>query len=243
MGHSLTFRACLGRLCVAWLAVACWATPVWAGDNWEALRRGRDREDVSTWVRPVDGMAVKAFRGVTDVHVNAWAVLALLADTPNLSNWVFLGKASRHPDGTPPEQAYLRFKGVWPADDRDVLIRTTVAQLPDQAIVVESRDVAGWPRQEGCVRIASLKNTFKLVPLPQGWTRVEFETLVDLGGLVPAWMANFVSTNAPLDTLKALQTQVRKPAYQVKSPADLPQHYHSGGLFTLPEAHLNAERP
>ncbi len=236
----------LFRRCRPWAMAACtalvWATAQAApqAPEWDSLRQAQGRDDVSTWVRPVEGMAVKAFRGVTEVHANAWSVLALLADTPNLSNWVFQGKASEHPASLPPDQAWLRFKGVWPASDRDVTIRTTVSQQPDAVIVVDSQQVNSQPVQDCCVRIPMLHNVFRLTPLRGGWTRVTFETQIDLGGMVPTWLANMVSTQAPLDTLQAMQRQLKKPAYQGKSANDLPTFYHHGSTFVLPEEHLQA---
>jgi len=231
----------LRHCCLGWVAAATALGAATArADDWDSLRQAQGREDVSTWVRPVEGMAVKAFRGVTEVRANAWSVLALLADTPNLANWVFQGKASEHPASQPPDQAWLRFKGVWPASDRDVTIRTNVSQQADAVIVVDSRQVDAQAAQACCVRITVLHNVFRLTPLRGGWTRVEFETLIDLGGLVPAWIANLVSTKAPLETLQAMQQQLKKAAYQGKSASDLPTFYHHGGSFVLPAEHLKA---
>lgn len=224
------------------LVVAVFATlgaaAAHAADDWNAMRQASGREDVSTWTRPVEGMAVKEFRGLTEVHANAWTVLAVLADTPNLANWVFQGDSSEHPASLPPDQARLRFKGIWPASDRDVVIRTVLSQQANALIVVDSSQVDGQPKQDCCVRIPFLHNVFRLTPLKGGWTRVEFDTLIDLGGMVPAWLANIVSTKAPLVTLQNLQQQVKKPAYQGKSADDLPTYYHHGATFVMPEDHL-----
>ena len=209
-----------------------------ASHDWEPVRQGQGREDVSTWVRSVDGMTVKAFRGVTEVHYSALTVLALLADTNGLNNWVYHCKSSGPIDKFPADQTYARFKGIWPASDRDVMFRSTVSQQADGSIVLDSNQVEGYPQQDGHVRMPYLHNTFKLVPLKGNWTRVEFETQVDLGGLVPDWLANAVSTKAPLVTLEGLRKQVALPRYQVKSFGELPAHYHKGKPMVLPEGHL-----
>lgn len=214
-----------------------------AADNWEPIRQGGSgREDIATWVRPVEGMAVKAFRGQTEVHASAYVVLALLADTRNLANWIYQGQFSEHPANLQADHIYMRFNGIWPASDRDVLFRTTVSQDGD-AVLVESHNVEGMPLNNNYVRVQKLQNTFRLVPLKGGWTRVEFETLVDLGGMVPAWLANMVSTKAPLVTLQGLQQQIKKPAYQIKSGADLPMQYSREGRLVLPAWHLKATEP
>ncbi len=214
-----------------------------AADNWEPIRQGGSgREDIATWVRPVEGMAVKAFRGQTEVHATAYAVLAVLADTRNLANWIYQGQFSEHPASLPADNIYMRFNGIWPASDRDVLFRTTVSQQ-GEAVVVESNNIDGYPLNSNYVRVAKLHNIFRLTPLKGGWTRVEFETLVDLGGLVPSWLANMVATKAPLVTLQGMQQQIKKPAYQVKSGAELPSHYNRDGRLVLPDWHLKSTEP
>lgn len=213
-----------------------WAEP----RAWEPMNQAQGREAVNTWSRPVDGMTVKAFRGVTEVPYNVLSVLALLADTKALPNWVFQMQSAETPAGQSPDRVYARFKGIWPASDRDVLFRTSVTQGKDGVVLVESHQQDGMPAQDGYVRMPYLNNVFRLTPLDGGWTRVEFETTIDLGGLVPGWLANAVSTRAPLVTLQGMHQQLKKPAYQIKSPAELPGHY-GRGFLVLPERHLKAQ--
>lgn len=220
------------------ISLICLMLPAHAGNDWEPVRQGQGREDISTWVRSVDGMAVKAFKGVTEVHQSTLTVLALLADIPGLSNWVYHCQSSIQPDKYSADHTYARFKGIWPASDRDVLFRSTVTQQADGSVLVDSLQVEGYPPQDGFVRMPYLHNTFRLVPLKGQWTRVEFETQVDLGGLVPAWLANAVSTKAPLVTLEGLKAQVGQARYQIKSVQDLPAYYHKGKLIDLPAWHL-----
>lgn len=226
------------RTMISAISLACLALPAHAGNEWEPVRQGQGREDISTWVRSVDGMAVKAFKGVTEVHQTTLTVLALLADIPGLSNWVYHCQSSVQPDKYSADHTYARFKGIWPASDRDVLFRSNVTQQADGSVLVDSQQVEGYPPQDGFVRMPYLHNTFRLVPLKGQWTRVEFETQVDLGGLVPTWLANAVSTKAPLVTLEGLKAQVGQARYQIKSVQELPTHYHTGKLIDLPASHL-----
>ncbi|MEY4428461.1 MAG: hypothetical protein RLZZ182_1150 [Pseudomonadota bacterium] len=204
---------------------------------WEPVKQGTAREDVSTWVRSVDGMTVKAFRGSTEVNQSALTVLALLADTQNLPNWIFKCASAQHLPSHPHDHTYARFKGIWPASPRDALFKRVVTQEAGGAIFIETRDVSGHPPAEGHVRIKSLHNIFRLTPLKGGWTKVEFETQVDLGGMVPGWLANVVSTEAALVTLEGLKREVVKPKYKIKSLADLPDYYQRSKSITLPPDH------
>lgn len=229
------------RMTISALCLTCLSWPAHAVSDWEPVHRDEAREGVNTWVRSVDGMAVKAFRGVTEVHQTTLTVLAVLADIPGLSNWVFHCQSSTQPEQYTADHTYARFKGIWPASDRDVLFRSTVMQQADGSVLVDSQQVAGYPLQDGFVRMPYLHNTFRLIPLKGQWTRVEFETQVDLGGLVPAWLANAVSTKAPLVTLEGLKKQVNLPRYQIKSVHELPAHYHKGKVIDLPASHLQPD--
>ncbi|MFT3855960.1 MAG: START domain-containing protein [Aquabacterium sp.] len=221
----------LGAVLMGW-TLACAAS-----NAWEPVRQGNSREDISTWVRSEDGMAVKAFRGVTEVNQSTLNALALLADIPNLSNWIFKCASATVPSGYSADHTYARFNGVWPASPRDVLFKTVVTQQADGVIVVDSRQVAGYPPADDHVRMPFLHNVFRLTPLKGGWTRVEFETQIDLGGLVPTWLANLVSTQAAEVTLSGMQREIGKARYKVRSVDDLPAYYFHGKTLTLPPDH------
>jgi len=209
-----------------------------ATGSWEAMQAGStDRESVQTWTRQVEGMAVKQFRGVTEVHYTVLGVLALLADVRNMPTWVFQCQSASHPDALPPDHIYMRFKGVWPASDRDVLFKTVVTQDNEGRVVVDSQEVAAYPEQPGYVRMPRLHNVFRLTPLKAGWTKVEFDTLVDLGGMVPSWLANLVSTKAPIVTLNGMRQQLPGAPYQIKTSESLPRHFDNGSI-KLPAWHL-----
>ncbi|MFY9810302.1 START domain-containing protein [Aquabacterium sp.] len=210
-----------------------------ATPTWEPVRQSDERGGIQTWVRTVEGQSIKAFRGVTEVPHTALAVLALMADIPQLHTWVYQCRSARQVKNLPPEQTYARFRGIWPASDRDVLLVTQVSQQPDGSILVDSRNVDGYPLSDDDVRIPSLRNTFRLVPLKGRWTRVEFETQVDVGGLVPSWLANLVATDAPLHTLQGMRKRLDEHnKYQIKSIDELPTYYLKGKPPVLSAEHL-----
>lgn len=210
-----------------------------ATPTWEPVRKSDERGGIQTWVRPVEGQSIKAFRGVTEVPHTALAVLALIADIPHLNTWVYQCRSARQIKSLPPEQTYARFRGIWPAANRDVLLVTHVSQQPDGSILVDSRNVNGYPLADDDVRIPSLHNTFRLIPLKGRWTRVEFETQVDVGGLVPSWLANLVATDAPLHTLQGMRKRLDEHnKYQIKSIDELPTYYLKGKQPVLSAEHL-----
>ncbi len=232
------------RDCLRWTLLTALtlgvAAPSWA---WEAIERGEGREGIRTWVRAVPGQAVKQFRGETEVPYSVLAVLALLADVPGMKHWVFQCEAASSPKGLPADRMHLQFKGLWPADPRDVLISTRITQTPDGLVHVRSQAVDGLPVDPKRVRMPMLSNTFKLTPLPGEWTRIEFQTQVDLGGQVPTWLANLVSTRAPLVTLQGIKTRLPQSAYQVRTLQELPMHLYDGPPPVVPAGHLKSGSP
>lgn len=213
-------------------------------DDWESTGEfGSGRQTIQTWARSVPGAQVKAFRGMTEVPYAANEVLSLLSDTPGLQHWIFNAKHAENPAGFPADHIYLQFKGIWPASDRDVLVRRQVSQQPSGMVLVESRDMSGLPENDAHVRMRSLRNQFRLTPLPGRWTRIEFETQIDVGGLIPAWIANIVSTKAPRVTLEGIQRQMKLPRYQGKSADELlaPGYKAAGTSLKLSDEHLRRD--
>jgi hypothetical protein len=212
-----------------------------APGNWRLMSQGEGREGVTTWSRRVDGLAVKAFRGSTDMHQTVPVILAVLADIPKLPLWIYQCQLARQLPGLPLNHTYVQFKGMWPAAERDVLMHSTVSQQDDGSILLESRQADGYALQDGFVRVPYLHNSFRLMPLKGGWTRLTFETQVDPGGLLPAWLINLVATQAPVVTIDGLRRQAKLPAYQIKSLDSLPTHYLKGRMLVIPPEHLQSD--
>lgn len=201
------------------------APAVQAQDNgWQPMNQTDKRTEVDTWVRKVSDTPVKAFRGVVEVRQNMVAVMDVLTDVSRFDEWIFHCQSAKRVRSEGEERIYMRFDGIWPVKDRDVLFGNTLSQDPKTGVItLHSQDIKGvYPEQDGYVRIPDLDNHFIVTPLEDGWTRVEFRTFIDLGGYVPAWLANMVSTNAPQDTLAGLRELVKQQPYRDATPADLP---------------------
>lgn len=208
-----------------------------ANDGWESIRQADERGEVSTWVRPVEGNPIKAFRGQVEVPYPMLTALAVLSDIPNFPAWVFQCHAAEMREAWGKEHARIMIKGIWPVSDRDVIVHSRLEQDPATlAITVYSRATDQvLPPQDGYVRLPALDNIFRLEPLPDGWTRITFQTFVDPGGSIPAWLANFVSTRAPLTTLRGMKEQMENEKYHIRSMEELPFTLPDAGEMRLPE--------
>lgn len=213
--------------------------------EWEQNRKARERGEVSTYARPVEGSSINQFRGIVEVPHPLVTVMAVISDVANFDNWVFQCKGTEmREEEWGPEHARVMIRGIWPVSDRDVLVRSHYEQDPDTlAVTVHSTatdDV--FEEQRGYVRIPALNNVFRFEPLDDGWTRITFQTFVNPGGAIPAWLSNFVSTRAPLQTLEGMKAQMDKEEYQLASPDELPDILPGSPQLTFPDNHRASTR-
>lgn len=198
-----------------WIGVAVSGT-AWADSGWETVSQARHRGEVSSYVRVVPGHNVKSFKGVVEAPYPMTAILAVLADIDNLQHWVFQCERARHDNSWPDVVYYMEFHTPWPVNNREAVLRNTPVQDPQTlTVTINTVAVPGYVgASRGRVRVPELNNRFIIEPLKDGGTRVSFETLVDPGGAIPAWMSNWIATSAPRDTLKALLKQAALPQYR-----------------------------
>ena len=193
-------------------------------DEWKQVRVASERTDISTWVKPLAGNPLNAFRGQTEVPYPMLTAIAVLADVENFPEWVFQCHFARLMPEVSDDLAYIHIKGIWPVSDRDGVARTTITQ-DSTSLKTTLRSVAAHgvlDEVEGTVRLPALDNRFILEPLADGWTRITFETFVDPGGMIPAWLANLVATRAPLTSLQKMQTRMALRRYHLKDKSELP---------------------
>jgi len=204
------------------LAMLMLAAPTWAAD-WELNHEGTQRGEVTTYVREVSDSPVKAFKGVVELQTSATSVLAVLTAVDTFPEWIFQSQGAERLSMAEKERIHMRFNGIWPVADRDVVLANTLTQTADGEIHLHSENAEGFKdKQQGFVRIPALDNQFVITPLADGWVRVKFETFVDPGGNVPVWLANLVSTRAPLVTLEGLKEQLQQPRFANATREDLP---------------------
>lgn len=187
--------------------------------EWQLAREAEERGEVTTWVRPVEGHTLKAFKGEVEVPHSMLTVFAVLADVQRYPEWVFQCSKARLMPEYGFDIAYVHIQGIWPVSDRDAVTRSEIFQDSETgAITLHTRERHGLhPTQEDTVRIPVLDNKFILTPLPDGWTRITFDTFVDPGGSIPAWLANLVAIRAPRDTLESMAELMDDPKYRIQS--------------------------
>jgi len=213
-------------------------------DNlWEKVRNANQRGEVATWVRPVPGNPLKAFKGEVEVPHNMLTVLAVLGDVERFPEWVYQCDHARLMPEFGHDISYLHIAGIWPVSDRDIVAHTEFLQDPD-TLAIDIHTVAAenlYPKQKNTVRLPDLNNRFILRPLNDGWTRITFETFVNPGGAIPAWLANLVAVRAPLDTLEGMSQLMTEEKYQINDSKNLPAQFSALSYMEFPNAQKQAQ--
>ncbi|MGC8120563.1 START domain-containing protein [Marinobacter sp. VGCF2001] len=202
-------------------------------EGWVPAQVSPERTGINTFVRSVPDTPIKQFRGVVETHHSIVTALSVIDDISLCPQWIYnCQEANYHytPEGE--RLLWMEFDGVWPASVRDVVMKSVFIQpKPGSAVTVRStgRPEAA-PVQAGYVRIPMLDNRFLVEPLADGWIRITFTTHMDPGGLVPAWIANIVATDAPVRTLEGLKRMMETAPYRDYSvqtpPAELMEKHN-----------------
>lgn len=185
--------------------------------DWIVQQQGIDRSDITTFVRSVSNSPIKQFRGVVETPHSALTALAVIDDISLCPQWIYnCQTAEFHYTSEGERLLWMKFDGVWPASDRDLVMKSVFLQEQSNGpVTVQSTATPkAAPEQSGYVRILMLDNSFYVEPLDDGWTRITFTTHMNPGGLVPAWIANIVTTDAPIRTLEGMKRMMDKAPYR-----------------------------
>ncbi|MGH6648451.1 START domain-containing protein [Aquabacterium sp.] len=186
-----------------------------AQEDWKLHK---DTEGIQLYTREVPGQVLKNFRGVMQIDAPLRQVAAMLADVPAMPEWFFMLKESRFIKGEHVDDSYvyLAMKGIWPVSPRDVIVHVKVRQDPVTLTIhadVESEEGI-LPRQEGFVRLPSMRAKWRLTPVNPQHTEVEISGSADPGGMIPLAIANFAVTVLPEQTLKKMRVHLARPEYK-----------------------------
>ncbi|WP_323752300.1 START domain-containing protein [Marinobacter sp.] len=210
---------------LAFLSLTLFSVSPALASEWVVNQQGEKRSDVTTYVRDTESSPIKQFRGVVETEHSMFSAMSVINDISLCQQWVYNCQDARYHYAEDDEKLlWMMFDGVWPASDRDLVMESSFTQEDvNGPVTVQSigrPDAA--PKQPDYVRIPMLNNSFYIEPLADGWTRITFTTQVDPGGLVPAWIANIVATDAPIRTLEGLQKMMDKEPFKHYSKENLP---------------------
>lgn len=181
--------------------------PAETARNWKLVS---DRDDIQIYMAHNDDSRIKTFRGVTTLELeDFYTPIAILDDEEYLPRWLYLIRDIHEVRrrNAQDRDYYMLTKLPWPVADRDAGLVFTVRQDPQShEVQVLFRAKEGVVRDTGeYVRIPEMTGHFNVKPLEGKQVQITFEVLLDPGGYIPAFLANFILKDIPFVSLQRVR--------------------------------------
>jgi len=179
----------------------------------------RDRQGIKVYHRKISLTPIKVFKGVAELETDLTTLCAFLMDIQNFPSWVVmcdsidLLKPANESANRIDQVAYYIYtvnRPPWPVKPRDNVVYVAVIQDPESlALIIKAIALPDLiPHKQGFVRCPLLMIQWKLRPLDNGNVEFTFETIIDAGGWVPAWIINFYAVDIPHTTILNIREQM-----------------------------------
>lgn len=187
-----------------------------AETQWDSVHQATHPEEITLYTRDIEGSPLKAFRGVTHSKADLKTILSVLLDMENMPAWFYRCTEARLVSidtETNTGIGYIRLKGIWPVQDRDIATYGTLTQDAESLSVLLTATAAptALPEEPDAVRIPELAAHWRVTPADDGWTEIELRGHAHPGGAIPVWMANMVVHMLPRLTLNNLHKRLAEP--------------------------------
>ncbi len=197
-----------------------------AENSW---RQTGDKGGVKCYERAVEDSGIREYRSVSVMNHSIETLLEVLIDVPSYPQWMPDCMEARilreFKKGLERGNyyIYLKMNGIWPADNRDLVIESlpkTDWEGGVSVIRLKKLDDGVLPQQPGLVRIADFMSEFKLEIISRDKTMVTMTTYVDVGGMIPSFMAAIQTKSVPFGTLAGLNRMASDPRYRKAAAKD-----------------------
>ena len=201
-------------LCLALLTSILIFSSVSVAGEWK-LRK--DKESILVYTRNVAERKFQEFKGITKIKTTLNSLVALLEDSDSCENWVYkcLNEVTIKTISPYEKYNYLVSDGS-PLKDRDSILHIIRTQDPETKIVrYKRKGVPNFiPEKKGRVRVPLIDCLWTLEPVGNNYVIVTYRLIIDPGGYVPSFLANYFVVDAPFETLLKLRNEVQNIKYQ-----------------------------
>ena len=182
--------------------------------NWEEIK---DKDGLKVFSRSNPKSNINEVKVITTMNASLSALVYMVKRVEKQPDWAY-STAKAYV-----VRVYNNFHWVtytlsdvpWPLSDRDCVTDVKMVQHPDSSITISSVSIDSLVDEvDGVVRLPMVKATWTFIPLEKRKTKVVFQILVKLGGMVPAWVANLFIEDGPFTTVRNFRAEVQKEYYK-----------------------------
>mmetsp|Transcript_1502 Transcript_1502/g.1700 ORF Transcript_1502/g.1700 Transcript_1502/m.1700 type:complete len:234 (+) Transcript_1502:25-726(+) len=193
-----------------------------ASDGWNLVK---EQYNITISSKIVEGSPLNVMRGELEFDFSVEEVGLAISDIPGRKEWdrllVEVPKVLSQWEDKKVMIGYMKFIGQWPIAQRDMCVLMSFKRTDGEnskALCIGTSIVnPGCPEVNGIVRANILASGFVLEPLGPNKTKVTYLIQLELGGWIPAWVTNFVGTEAPLALGRLLRVMRQKRDAQKKT--------------------------
>lgn len=184
-------------------------------NGWEFIK---SNDGIEVYSRKSDDSPVKEIKVQKVMETTLSSLVALMKDVENHKNWTYANKKAKilekHSEFSWIFYGYS--DAPWPVQDRDMVIHATLKQDSVTKVIKNEGECTPdyIPENEDVVRIPACHSLWTLAPLEDGKVLVSLEIQIDLGGSIPNWLINLVSSKGPYLTIKNMEDEVKKSPYK-----------------------------
>lgn len=110
---------------------------------------------------------------------------------------------------------YIRTDMPFPVKDRELIVDHKRTEVSDNEVRIEllTSEYQLNPNEE-YVRIPYYSSTYLLKELEDGWIDIQYQVILDPGGILPAWLYNLAVAKGPISSFEGLYNIIHSGAYQ-----------------------------
>lgn len=174
----------------------------------------KNENGIAVYTRYASNSDIKEIWVVDTVKTTLSAVVAVLLDTKNYSNWVYRCRICKTLKIINDKEQYdYELTSVpWPFEDRDVITDSKISQdSVTKVVTVNSKGAPDYiPDSTGVVRIKNFHSIYTLTKLTDGRIKVDYALYGDPGGNIPAWLINANIVVGPYNSTLEMNKQLAK---------------------------------
>jgi ribosome-associated toxin RatA of RatAB toxin-antitoxin module len=179
-------------------------------DDW---RFEYEKEGISVYTLQVENSNFKAFRGEMKTDIPMEQLAALISDIERYSDWCYRTTATnvlKKEEG----RIYYYYESATPPGikNREAYLYTDISKdsITGHVLFEIHHFESDEKIPSGYIRMPFSSGFWMLIPLEENSTRVIFQMHSDPGGMIPAWLANSASVDAPWITMNNMRKLLSK---------------------------------
>lgn len=192
------------------LLLSGWA---YSQEDW---KKKKDKDGIQVYTKHVEGSSLKAIKAVTTFDCPIEVCSAVLRDIDHLTElFPDCEKAIKVEQSEDEQIHHLHLNAPWPVSDRDATFYLRYRYDPDSQTLTVQADVINdrYPKQKGLVRLTKGVGTWTFKK-NGARTSLVYHFHGEPGGSIPAWLANSVVEDNPLEMLQNFHSLVKLDRYQ-----------------------------